>query len=388
MTLLLSGTNGLSDVDGTAATPAVRGTDANTGMFFPAADTIAFAEGGVEVARFDSSGNMGIGTASPSNKLVIAGGVTATGAASTYNIDGIVLEYGASISKILACRAGGNYSELTFSTAGANSSGGVTERMKIDSSGNVGIGTSSPDVKLDVDGGVGNTAFRLNSASNASQVLIGLATGDAYRATFSIANSSSDLVIKSEDAGGRSAGIQFWTGNASAERARISSAGKLEVGFGTQIIVPSGVSQDWIVGSTSDSQGFCSFRDGNSTPRGSIVVNPSAGTTSFNTTSDYRLKEDVKPLFGALAKVQLLKPCTYKWKDNGSAMEGFIAHELAEVCPQAVSGQKDAVDAEGKPVYQGIDTSFLVATLTAALQEQQIMIEQLKADVAALKGTV
>jgi len=65
MSLILDGTNGLSDVDGTAAAPAIRGTDANTGIFFPAADTIAFAEGGAEVARFDSAGNMGLG-ATPS----------------------------------------------------------------------------------------------------------------------------------------------------------------------------------------------------------------------------------------------------------------------------------------------------------------------------------
>jgi hypothetical protein len=78
---------------------------------------------------------------------------------------------------------------------------------------------------------------------------------------------------------------------------------------------------------------------------------------------------------GALAKVQQLKPVTYKWNADGSDGEGFIAHELAEVCPQAVTGEKDAVDAEGKPVYQGVDTSFLVATLTAAIQEQQAMVQ-------------
>jgi hypothetical protein len=82
---------------------------------------------------------------------------------------------------------------------------------------------------------------------------------------------------------------------------------------------------------------------------------------------------------GALAKVALLKPCTYKWNADGSVGEGFIAHELAEVVPQAVTGEKDAVDEEGNPKYQGIDTSFLVATLTAAIQEQQAIIESLKA---------
>jgi len=71
MSLILSGTDGLSDVDGSASTPAIRGTDTNTGIFFPAADTIAFAEGGAEVARFDSSGRLGVGTTSPSNRLVV-----------------------------------------------------------------------------------------------------------------------------------------------------------------------------------------------------------------------------------------------------------------------------------------------------------------------------
>ena len=72
MTLILSGTDGLSDVDGSASTPAIRGTDTNTGIFFPAADTIAFAEGGVEAMRIDSSGNVGIGTSSPADILNIS----------------------------------------------------------------------------------------------------------------------------------------------------------------------------------------------------------------------------------------------------------------------------------------------------------------------------
>jgi hypothetical protein len=88
----------------------------------------------------------------------------------------------------------------------------------------------------------------------------------------------------------------------------------------------------------------------------------------------------------ALSVVSQLKPCTYTWKLDNSAGQGFIAHELAEVCPEAVVGEKDALDSDGNPKYQGIDTSFLVATLTAAIQEQQAIIEQLRADVETLKG--
>jgi hypothetical protein len=100
---------------------------------------------------------------------------------------------------------------------------------------------------------------------------------------------------------------------------------------------------------------------------GYILISGSA--TSYNTGSDYRLKNTIAPMTGALAKVAQLKPVTYKWNADGSDGEGFIAHELAEICPSAVSGEKDAVDVNGKPQYQGVDTSFLVATLTAALQE-------------------
>ena len=81
----------------------------------------------------------------------------------------------------------------------------------------------------------------------------------------------------------------------------------------------------------------------------------------------------------------MLKPVTYKWNVDLSDGEGFIAHELAEVCPLAVSGEKDALDNEGNPKYQGIDASHLVATLTAAIQEQQALITQLTARITALE---
>jgi hypothetical protein len=122
-------------------------------------------------------------------------------------------------------------------------------------------------------------------------------------------------------------------------------------------------------------------------------VSSNGSTTTYNTTSDYRLKEAVAPMTGALARVAALKPCTYTWKSTGEQSQGFIAHELQEVVPECVTGEKDAVDADGNPQYQGIDTSFLVATLTAAIQElkgindaQAQIITALTARVEALEA--
>ena len=117
---------------------------------------------------------------------------------------------------------------------------------------------------------------------------------------------------------------------------------------------------------------------------GGVVANSSS--TSYLTSSDYRLKNTIAPMTGALAKVTQLKPVTYKWNVDGSDGEGFIAHELAQVCPDAVTGEKDAIDADGNIKSQGIDTSFLVATLTAAIQEQQALITTLTERITALEG--
>jgi hypothetical protein len=97
-------------------------------------------------------------------------------------------------------------------------------------------------------------------------------------------------------------------------------------------------------------------------------------------------KENILPITSALDTVLQLKPVTYKWKIDGSDGQGFIAHELQEVVPDCVIGEKDAVDEEGNPKYQGIDTSFLIATLTAAIQEQQTIINDLKARVETLEA--
>jgi hypothetical protein len=133
---------------------------------------------------------------------------------------------------------------------------------------------------------------------------------------------------------------------------------------------------------SSTSTDLISFFSGNPTTNtavGSITTNGSA--TAYNTSSDYRLKENIVPLANAVTRVKQLAPKNFTWKNNPSlgTVEGFIAHELQTVVPEAVFGVKDGVDQDGKPKYQGVDTSVLVALLTAALQEAITRIEALEA---------
>jgi len=127
---------------------------------------------------------------------------------------------------------------------------------------------------------------------------------------------------------------------------------------------------------STDAQGQVVFSNANGAV-GTIFTNGT--TTYYNTSSDYRLKEDWQPIANASTDVMALKPCNFAWKFDGSRVNGFLAHELAEVIPEAVTGEKDAVDDEGNPVYQGIDQSKLVPLLTAALQEALAKIETLEA---------
>jgi hypothetical protein len=318
MTLVLNGTTGVSSVDGSASTPAIQGTDSNTGVFFPAADTIAFAEGGAEVARFDSSGNFGLGTSSPTtnSKLDIQVG------SSTSN-------YGLQVRSFDAGSGDGTTTAKVYravnSTNGSWANAqydawrhiwtkdGTTEFMRIDSSGNLLVGTTTTDIWT---GSATNTGFRVESNGTTTLARSGFAA----------------LLVK---------------------RTTASTGNLAEFAYGTSVV-------------------------------GTISTN-GTGTT-YGTSSDYRLKHDIQPMTGALAKVAALKPVTYKWNVDGSNGEGFIAHELQAVCPDAVTGEKDAVDAEGNPVYQGIDTSFLVATLTAAIQELKAELDTAKARIAALEA--
>jgi hypothetical protein len=314
--LLLDGTNGLSDVDGTAATPAIRGTDANTGIFFPAADTIAFSEGGVESARFNSSGNLGIGNTNPTAPLTVSSNASADGLflLGRASDDVGVMRFKNNANSTEFARFDARFDQFIINAV-ANApmifSTNNTERMRLDSSGNLLVGTT-------------DTGF------NARQLVRFSASGTSTR------------------------GLVCWNGG---------GPGAQHIGFSN--------SGGAIIGSISQS---------------------GEGAIAYNTSSDYRLKENVQPMTGALATVAALKPCTYTWKADGSAGQGFLAHELQAVVPDCVTGEKDAVetvddlDADGRkigtkevPRYQGVDTSFLVATLVAAIQELKSEFDAYKA---------
>jgi len=160
MSLILDGTNGLSDVDGSASTPAIRGTDANTGIFFPAADTIAFAEGGAEVARFDSSGNLGIGTSSPAHRLDVQAASSVARFQSTTGTQPAYLyvtntggDFYFGRNNSTGSSFGGDGYSANIYSAGAYpmvffTNG--TERMRIDSNGSLLVGSTTSNVESGV----------------------------------------------------------------------------------------------------------------------------------------------------------------------------------------------------------------------------------------------
>jgi hypothetical protein len=273
-------------------------------------------------------------------------------------------------------------SEHQWYTAPSGTAGNAitfTQAMTLDASGRLGIGTTSPSSTLVV-------------ASSDPAILVkrGALTGLLINQYDSSGNASINLVD--------SANLLFATGN--TERMRIDSSGNLLVGttsfpgagttttgaaFGSSgsVSVFRTAATPAYIGRSNDGEVMALYSG--ATQRGAVSI--SGATTTYGSVSDYRLKENVVPLTGAITKVILLKPSTFNFIEFPEQnINGFIAHEVAEVEPIAVTGEKDGLNEDGNPIYQGVDMAKLVPLLTAAIQEQQAIINDLKARIETLES--
>jgi hypothetical protein len=354
------------------------------------ATALTLQSAGTTAITIDTSQNVGIGTATPNFE-------SGTGKGLQVNYSG-----GLGAHLKLTDSASGSGATDGFDLYAYNTSGyvenyeagsivfrnGGSERMRIDSSGNVGIGTSSPSTLLDVKGNNGIGRFNSTDANGTYLSFANNGTVKAY-----IGNGNQIISGGStNDWGLRAENNLFFASGGGTERMRIDSSGNLLVGTTSQygsgkVSIPySDTAFGIAMKSTTASAVNYAIEFKNSSNSGVGYIAASTTATTYSTSSDYRLKENITPMMGALAKVAQLKPVIYKWKVDGSDGQGFIAHELAEVCPDAVLGTKDAVDKDNEPLYQGIDTSFLVATLTAAIQELKAINDSLTARIVALES--
>ena len=338
-----------------------------------ASANLVFKDSTGEVARM-TGGNVGIGTTAPAGKFEVSGG--RSWFTANNEVYSLAMRYGAGTGVMYIGATNSATPSMQFSNGG----GGAL--VNIDWNGNVGIGTSSPPTKLVAYQGAQqspstsgnmNTGFMFGTGAGSQMLNFGTDdTGVWYNAAYE----NNAGIVRSH---------RWLTGG--VERVRIDNSGNLLVGTQSTGFTNSrsftfqgvGDGQFYVNHSTANTNGdgFIGFGY-NGGKIGSITQSGTTGV-AYNTSSDYRLKEDWQPMTGASERVLALNPVNFAWKADGSRVDGFLAHEAAEVVPEAVSGAKDAVDADGNPDYQGIDQSKLVPLLTAALQEALAKIESLEA---------
>jgi hypothetical protein len=392
-----------------------------------------------QAMTLDASGNVGIGTSLPSSKLhVIADSdtdYTATNfctnpsAIITNNTSGALnyasLLFGTEANGEFAIgavqNAGNTASDFVFAS---RASGSRTERMRIDALGNLGLGVT-PSAFATVKAMQLNTASTLMAFTNEFNIgqNVYYNAGNKYITTgeatlyAQIAGQHQWFNAPSGTAGTAISFTQAMT---------LNSSGNVLVGTTSAEPTGSGSSGRVVINTKNGGQAaltcynvgtgavnIISLENGNGQV-GRIQINGTA--TSYLTSSDYRLKEDWQLMSGASDRVLALKPVNFAWKVDGSRVDGFLAHEVAEVVPEAIAGTKDAMrdqeyevtaaieatyDEDGNeltaaveavmgtrsvPDMQGIDQSKLVPLLTAALQEALTEISALKARVTALEG--
>ena len=248
---------------------------------------------------------------------------------------------------------------------------GSITAIGIDATGQVGIGTTSPVSNLHINSTDTTASLRITNS----------ATGSTETDGFEISVGSGGFTSLSAK---ENTGIAFLTDG--TERGRFSSGGIFHIGRTLSstvaeddglVLNPNGLIVTARNGTGTNTHiNFVNNAAVDATVVGTIKT--SGSTTSYNTSSDYRLKTDAQPMTGATDRLKALNPVNFEWIADGTRVDGFIAHEVADVVPEAISGDKDAVDEDGNPDYQGIDQSKLVPLLVATIQELEARITELE----------
>ena len=254
---------------------------------------------------------------------------------------------------------------------------GGSDRVTIDSSGNVGIGTTSPAKTLTVEASSDNIFLKQTSGNHG--YILDQDSGDGSL-SFVRRNSGTDTEAMRIDANGT---LLFATTSTTVgdNGVRIFKVGS---GTGTFAEISNGGSGVALRCSRTGSDGHVQQYAKGTTVVGSVSITNTS--TSYGTSSDYRLKENDVDMTGAITRVKQLQPKRFNFiVDANTTVDGFMAHEVQTVVPEAITGTHNEVDDDGNPVYQNIDQSKLVPLLTGALQEAIAKIEALETRVQALE---